>query len=30
MLMTSYMTKVHFGENGNEVWMLKNKNESPP
>lgn len=25
MLMCSYMTKVHFRERGNEVWMLKEK-----
>ena len=30
MLMNSYMTKVHFGANGNEVWMLKNKHEAAP
>ena len=30
MLMNSYMTKVHFCEDGNEVWMLKNKNETSP
>ncbi len=23
MLMQSYMTKVHFNKNGNEVWLLK-------
>lgn len=29
MLMQSYMTKVRFNETGNEVWLLKEKNDPP-
>ncbi len=29
MLMQSYMTKVHFNECGNEVWMLKERDRGP-